>query len=316
MPLRTVIVERRSRYENDRTWCFWRMAHHPFESLVSQSWDRMRLRTAECEVVADCGATPYQMLPSDAFYRNAVDRITAAPDVDLMLGTRVHGEPVAIPGGWAVETGEGVLRTRRIISRPPTHLRADDAVLWQSFVGEEVECEVPVFDPGLIELMDFSECSADGIAFTYVLPVSETRALVEFTVFGPTPLSAPQLAASQRAAIARITRGAATRTLRQERGILPMGLNTSPTARESGYSYAGLMSGAARPSTGYAFQRIQRWAAGEAAALTAVAEVKDTRPTPSTSGPWTGSFCMSCGSIRSAVRSSSWRCSAAWRPRV
>ncbi len=54
--------------------------------------------------------------------------------------------------------------------------------------------------------------------------------------------------------------------LRSEHGILPMGTNPTTSASAStarataGLVHAGLTAGGARPSTGYAFQRIQRWA--------------------------------------------------------
>jgi lycopene beta-cyclase len=51
---------------------------------------------------------------------------------------------------------------------------------------------------------------------------------------------------------------------RSEHGVLPMGLASSQATVQSAdpaYVRVGLFAGAARPSTGYAFQRIQRWAA-------------------------------------------------------
>lgn len=265
---RTIIVERREQYTNDRTWCFWRADSHPFESLVRHSWASMRVRSAHGETISSCGQTPYQMLSSDDFYQSAIQSISDTAAVALALGVRVEGMPTPITGGWAVHTSHGVLRARRIIdTRPPHGARADDAMLWQSFVGDEIECSTPVFDPTVVELMDFAEPCSDGVAFTYVLPVSETRALIEYTVFGRTPLSAQQLASAQHRAILRYSRGADVRTGRREHGVLPMGLTSPRLAPGANYSYAGLMSGAGRPSTGYAFQRIQRWATRAAASI-------------------------------------------------
>jgi lycopene beta-cyclase len=55
--------------------------------------------------------------------------------------------------------------------------------------------------------------------------------------------------------------------MRSEHGILPMGRRLTPNHRGRGYVHAGLAAGGARPSTGYAFQRIQRWARECAAAV-------------------------------------------------
>jgi lycopene beta-cyclase len=53
--------------------------------------------------------------------------------------------------------------------------------------------------------------------------------------------------------------------LRTEYGLIPMGLSQPENAvksaeQHSSYVRVGLTAGAARPATGYAFQRIQRWA--------------------------------------------------------
>ena len=228
----------------------------------------MRVQARPAQVVMDCGATPYQLLSAGDFYRDAEERIAAAPAVELQLGVSVREEPVRIAGGWRIETEGGSVSARQIIdTRPPPSVHAGDAILWQSFVGHEIECASPVFDPSMVELMDFEAASDRGIAFTYVLPVSPTRALVEYTVFGRTPRSAASLASAQRAAVATACRGNPAVVLRQESGILPMGLTVNPSRRVVDYHRVGLMSGAGRASTGYAFQRIQRWADTATASL-------------------------------------------------
>jgi hypothetical protein len=53
--------------------------------------------------------------------------------------------------------------------------------LTQLFLGQEIETEEAVFDPGAAMLMDF-RCPQSGAPhFTYVLPTSPRRALVEDT---------------------------------------------------------------------------------------------------------------------------------------
>ena len=61
--------------------------------------------------------------------------------------------------------------------------------------------------------------------------------------------------------------GAPFITLRSEHGILPMGLREVPRSPHKSHVRVGVMAGGARPSTGYAFQRIQRWASECADAL-------------------------------------------------
>ena len=265
---RALILEQREAYTNDRTWCFWRGAAHPFQHLITRSWHRMRVQSRPAQVVVDCGMMPYQLLPAGAFYDCARARIAAARGTSLMCGVTIRGDPVRISGGWKLETGVGSVTARQIIdTRPPDVVNSTDALLWQSFLGHEIECASGVFDPSTVELMDFDASSDGGIAFTYVLPLSPTRALIEYTVFGRYPRSAASLDSAQRLALESACRGSPYSVLRQECGVLPMGLMAASTPGVFDYQRVGLMSGAGRASTGYAFQRIQRWAQTAAASL-------------------------------------------------
>lgn len=265
----TLILEDRAEYTNDRTWCFWRDRPHRFSHLVTHEWPAVRVRSAERRVDVDCAATPYQMLPAGAFYTEAERRIESSQSVTLQMDSRVTALPSRIAGGWRIETSSGQLTSRQLIdTRPPRRPASGDAILWQSFVGQEIECVAQVFDPTTVELMDFMDVRDGTVAFCYVLPLSRTRALFEYTVFAQRPLSAAALGSAQQAALLRATRQQPWIVLRQENGTLPMGLTGDPPSSPGpDYVRVGVMSGAARPSTGYAFQRIQRWALSAAASV-------------------------------------------------
>jgi len=194
--------------------------------------------------------------------------MAASDAVRLHAGVAVLGPPRPVPGGWRIETSAGGLTAAQVIdTRPPRLPGRGDSTLWQSFLGEEVVCDRPVFDATRVELMDFADDSPDVIAFTYVLPLAADRALVETTLFDPRPQGPAELRSRQSRAVQRLCGDAPTRLVRTEAGVLPMGLTIPDAALGHGHLRAGLMSGAARPATGYAFQRIQRWADGCGEAL-------------------------------------------------
>jgi lycopene beta-cyclase len=266
---RTVIVEARSIFANDRTWCFWQQPSDHFAHLTTHAWSTLQLRAGERIVSLACGTSPYQLLPSEAFYADACRLIDQSGSVELLRGTRVIAEPSRVDGIWKVETDRGSLTARQVIdTRPPSPDSPMRVTLWQSFAGQEVLCESGPFDPGSAMLMDFADSTDENIHFTYVLPMTRQRALVESTVFGPRPLSAAFFAERQAAAVERECRGAAFHVLRNEHGVLPMGIAT-PRGSDDGVGLVrvGVMRGAARPATGYAFGRIQRWADTCAASL-------------------------------------------------
>lgn len=263
---RVVVLESRETYRHDRSWCFWRLGPHRFEPLVKRSWSQVSLHSATQAVHVDCAGTPYQLLESDAFYNHAQRAIAASTVARLQMEVTVLGPPQPVPGGWRIATSAGDLTAKHVIdTRPPGLPQQGGALLWQSFLGEEVVCDRSVFDPGRVELMDFADDSPDAVAFTYVLPLASNRALIETTLFDPQPHRPADLARRQQMAVQRLCGAASSYVARTESGILPMGLVPIGSTQQKmplgqGHWRVGLMSGAARPASGYAFQRIQRWA--------------------------------------------------------
>ena len=270
---KTLILEQRARYENDRTWCFWGDENTPFASLARHRWRAVSVANSDKSVRVECGISPYRMLASEHFYNAATAALSKTSRIQLQMDSQLLSEPRFQDGLWHVETSNGALSSAMVVdTRPAAPVASDAALMWQSFAGQEIECLLPVFEPDCVELMSFSTASPDRVAFTYVLPISSTRALVEFTVFAVRPQSAQSLSAGLAAAIEQRVKGAAFAVLRSEQGVLPMGLAPAISAlaehdKPSTYVRVGLFAGAARPATGYAFQRIQRWAAHCAARI-------------------------------------------------
>ena len=261
MSRRVMVLESRTAYQHDRSWCFWRTGPHRFDVLVKRSWQTVALQSQGREVQVDCSRTPYQLLEAGDFYRHTVAAAHASPTVQLHLGVRVVGSPQPVADGWLVETTTGSLTAMRVIdTRPAMVPRLGNASLWQSFLGHEVVCDRDVFNDSRVELMNFADQVAGAVAFTYVLPLTSHRALIETTFFDPRPHTPADLLHRQQQVVQQLCAGAAHTVVRTESGILPMGIVSPPAELGAGHWRAGLMSGAARPATGYAFQRIQRWA--------------------------------------------------------
>jgi len=258
---RTLVLEGRSDYADDRTWCFWMDPSAQLTHLVRRRWAKVSLASSTERVLVDCAEFPYALLPSGGFYQESRELLSQSERVRLALGVAVQGAPRKVNGLWEVETSAGVHRAHWIVdTRPPAPPAAGAAVLWQSFLGAEVECTGPVFDSTVAEIMHFTTGEAGQILFHYLLPLSPTRALLEVTAFAPAPAGPDTFRAELTRFIEQRLEGRPYRIRREEHGILPMGLPTPPPSADTTYVRAGLMAGGARASSGYAFQRIQRWA--------------------------------------------------------
>ena len=269
-----VLVDRRRAWGRDRTWCTWQTGPLRFGELATARWWSWRTCSAGSEVIARTRRHPYIHLDSAIVYDAALDRLGRAPQVEIRTGERVLSVE-ATGRRPEVRTSRETFQAHAVVDAMGPHsvlLRsrpAGDVELSQRFLGWEVEVDEPVFDPATATLMDFRPADGDGLNFLYVLPFSPTRALIEHTSIGTGgPPDARRRALLSDELGDRLPVGG-WRVMREERGRIPMTTFDFPVSRGAHIHAAGAAAGAIRPSSGYAFSRIQRHVTGLAGALVA-----------------------------------------------
>ncbi|QHO69207.1 hypothetical protein BHD05_05640 [Marisediminicola antarctica] len=275
-----LLIDSRTHYADDRTWCFWDVEATPFTHLARSSWDEWQVRTVAGTVTAAAPATPYLCLAANDFYTFALASIAKFGNVELRLDERAGeyreagdvevGGPANGATGDLVEvsTDGGTVWARELIDSRglalsgTTVAAVKETSTWvpQQFVGLHIVATRPVFDPGECRLMDFAVDQSRGLRFMYVLPSSPFEALVE-NVY----MSEPRLGAEgyqreiEEYLLAEfglepnefVVAGA-------ERGYIPMTDHRFARRMSARVTAAGMRGGATRPSTGYTFLGIQR----------------------------------------------------------
>ena len=259
--LKVMVIEARKHYIEDRTWCGWRTAPHPYVGCVAASWQKWRLiqgaRTIECA----SNLFPYEMVPSARFYAESLNLIRSSASIRLDLGTTAESV-MDEHEGVTTCLGDGrILTARWAVDSRPRFRPLKFPSLWQNFVGYEVQADQRWTDRlGTTPmLMDFQPAGASAIQFMYVLPLGEHRFLCEWTRFSSTYGETDEIEASLDSWMQQ--RGCETNMIRRrESGSLPMAAPDHPAAGPSRIVMAGTVGGSMRASTGYAFHSIQRWA--------------------------------------------------------
>ena len=262
-----VLLDRRTSFTDDRTWCFWNVRPHPFLPLVTHCWHSWRLFSPEGEEIRHTGAAiGYARLRAYDFYDAALERIARASNVSLRMGESVEGL-TEDADGVRVRTDHGDLRAAQVFDGrggAPT-----SGGLRQHFLGQFIQTSAPAFDPSCPTLMDFRVGQEAGVRFFYVLPLSPTEALVEHTCLGG-PARAPE---AHRAAIADYARRfhglEQFQVTQEEAGSIPMRAERIPLRRGRRVWPIGQAGGASKPSSGYTFLRIQEQCRLLAAAVAA-----------------------------------------------
>ena len=129
--------------------------------------------------------------------------------------------------------------------------------LQQHFLGWVVELPQPAFRPDTVRLFDFRTPQEGEMRFVYVIPQSETRALVEFTLFSKSLLEPSAYKTALQEYMEQVLKQPRYEIVEEEWGVIPMTTFSFP--RGSGRIIPiGSLAGASKPSTGYTFLRIQQ----------------------------------------------------------
>lgn len=255
-----LILDRETKSRNDRTWCFWTKSKTLYEPIYYRSWQKLRFVAPGFERVFDLGAYRYNMVRGIDFYQFTQQDLRARPNVTFYQGEVPPLQDAAgvarvmLNGEWhsAFWAFDSILR--------PGEMTIDSRKyhdVKQHFRGWEIEADRDVFDPDVPTLFDFRTPQDGAMRFFYILPFSPRRALVEYTLFSANLLPEEDYTAALQRYIADILGLSHYTILEKEQGVIPM--TDFPFARRTGFRimHTGTKGGLVKPSTGYAFLRIQ-----------------------------------------------------------
>ena len=255
-----LILDRKSAFTDDRTWCFWNVRPNPFTDLAIRCWHEWEVRdTQGNEARQESPGVGYACLRGQDFYDHAQAEIAKYPNVTLRLGSTIENLE-ALPGCVRVEANGTRCSADYVFdSRPKAEPVSGSTAFSQRFHGQFIRTDAPVFEPSRCTLMDFRTSQEHGLHFFYILPFSPTEALIEDTYIQDCGTEGPT-AEKHRAEISDyLTQkvGLSSFTvMREEAGAIPM--TTQPFPKRDGrLFFIGTAGGCTKPSSGYTFQRIQ-----------------------------------------------------------
>lgn len=253
-----LIIDKDAKRLNDRTWCYWETGEGFFEDIVYRKWDKAWFHGQDYSSLKELFPYEYKMIRGVDFYAHCHAVIRDNPNVDLLLG---EIKSVAnTENGVAVAVDEEIYHAQyafNSVQFSQPHLKKDQYALLQHFKGWIIETEEPVFKSGEATLMDFRVGQEEGTTFVYVMPFSETRALVEYTLFTENLLEDKQYDEGLRMYIRDFLQTSRYKVLEEEFGVIPMTDAVFPDA-ERNIIYIGTAGGQTKPSSGYTFRFIQK----------------------------------------------------------
>ncbi len=259
--LRVLVLERRQRYERDRTWSFWKLetdsALHAFAKLAEHRWSQWRVGIQgqpASQVTSVDVEHPYCTVESDKVYDHAQLIIARAPHVTLRMGVDITSiEPCEGAQVRVTSTTHEPLKARLLFDARPLPRNASAQgrnAMAQHFLGWEIETDHDVFNDAVVDLMDFKP-HAHATQFLYTLPFTPRRALVESTWLS-VPTARHDYESELRSYIEMRWPGLRYRIVFQESGVLDLA-HKAPLPVQRNILPIGTRAGTMRTSTGYAF---------------------------------------------------------------
>jgi lycopene beta-cyclase len=265
-----LIVDKSLHDPANRTWAFWEKegTRTPFDGIALHSWRRLLVATPRRALALQTRPYRFKAIRSVDFYPYAHRRLSEFANIEFLEGAvddveesddgaRIRVEGNEYEGRWVFDS---------IFRLPEFHPAPGYQYLKMQIQGWEIETDRPAFDKQIATFLDFrtpqpSRQHAGGLHFLYVLPYHEQYALVEHVACIP---------ANERLMREReeeqILKNYIERTLgitgytvvREEQGVNPMTNYPFPRRRSRHVMAIGIAGGMLKPSTGFAFARIQR----------------------------------------------------------
>ena len=247
-----LLIEKDSKNLNDRTWCFWEKGKGELDHIVSKKWKSAIFKAKNFKTNFSTNPYTYKLIRGIDFYKNFNYLKTKHQNLTY-LNTKINSIDKR---SSKVKTDKGdfigdfiftsLIDFDKLINYNKYPL------LKQHFVGQLVETKNQIFNPDQVTFMDFDIPQKDSTRFMYVLPLSECKALIEYTLFSPKELDKKEYIDSIEEYMKNLNPGN-YKVIETEKGIIPMTAYKFTLENTKNLLNIGTAGGWTKPSTGYTF---------------------------------------------------------------
>ena len=253
-----ILIEKNTHLKNDKTYSFWSGPglfdiKKSFSVKPKKEWSQIEIKVKNKSYKIDLGSYRYACYSSESILDELYKKITKE-GIKVERGQSIN-HVKKNQDGWEIKLKTKKILLKNVIDSRPNKIFDDKyPSLKQVFVGSEIISNQNIFDENVVTLMDFSE-SNKNVIFTYILPFSKNKALIETTFFS-SEINFKQVEKIHKLTLKKFDIKEITRT---EQAVLPMSPYIDRKMEEQ-YFRIGNFGGASRPASGYAFTRIALWA--------------------------------------------------------
>lgn len=240
-----------------KTWCFWEKGNGKWDDLVTQSWNKGKFASSEKKIDFQLSPYNYKMIKAADYHQNLQEEIEESGDIEFITDEIQNIDPVTMKArGREKSYGATHFFDSRV---DPSYLESKKhTTIFQHFKGWEVETDEPVFTPDSFTMMDYRIKYPEATAFTYILPFTEKKALVEYTFFSPFLTEDKVYDEMLQKYFEKILKTKHFRIKSTETGVIPMTDFPFDKANTWQITNIGTGGGWIKPSTGYSFKNTEK----------------------------------------------------------
>lgn len=256
-----LIIDREIKSANDHTWSFWEPGKSAFEEAVFRKWNGFWFHgTNGFSEFLHLENYLYKTIRAEDFYRFIKQKL--AQNSNFTFIQAAVSEIFSNQTETIVKTENGEFFATKFVFDSTTHKSYDNAKyqnLWQHFKGWTIKTDKKFFNPNEPTLFDFRIEQKNECRFIYVLPHSENTALIEFTIFSDNFLEQSEYDFYLQKYVAEVLKIETFEVMETEFGIIPMSDEPHEQIPAPRIVRIGTAGGYVKSSTGYSFQRTQRF---------------------------------------------------------
>ncbi|EKB48862.1 lycopene cyclase family protein [Cecembia lonarensis] len=257
-----LVIDSSDKTENDRTWCYWSekpLNIHPKNSPLI-FWENIALSNGNQLVRKPLGNMKYFHIKSSDFYQEILEKIKQYPNIHFLKDTVIALEDHQDGGINAITKQSGTFFAEKAFNSIPEtkDINSSPIILKQIFVGWKIKIQNDKFDKNTAVMMDFEEQNTSKTAFFYILPFSESEALLEYTVFSTDPVDMVVMEKQLENYILENLGESEYEITFREHGSIPMTTFEFGKPQSKNIIRLGTLAGCSKPSTGYTFHNIQK----------------------------------------------------------
>jgi lycopene beta-cyclase len=255
-----IFLERDPNKKNDRTWCFWETkTNTQWSEHIVKEWDNISFRSSSLNLKEKISPLSYKMMRSASYYSSMRTLIEQHSNIRLLYEGVVSFEEHE--SGVRITTNEKTYNTKlffnSMLDWRAVQQQKRYPVLQQHFVGWFIKTQKPHFDADTATFMDFTVAQKGSTRFMYILPKSDTEALIEYTLFSKEKLKPAAYERELRAYLSE--KDIRDYTIEeQETGSIPMTCYPFAKHNSKHILHIGSAGGWTKPSTGFTFAFIER----------------------------------------------------------